>query len=74
MIKRYSEPTLHTRPPAICPKPGCEGKLFIPHEDGWQCFNCMKILYQDKQVSLRYHNAKGGRNGSPKNNKRSLNG
>ena len=37
---------LNTECPDICPKPGCNGKRFLPHEDGWQCFNCMKIIYK----------------------------
>jgi hypothetical protein len=69
MIKRYSEPNLHTKPPEVCPKPGCRGTLFIPHEDGWQCFNCMKIMYQDRQTSLRHQNSKDNRNGSLKHKK-----
>ncbi|MBN1862699.1 MAG: hypothetical protein JW790_03550 [Dehalococcoidales bacterium] len=40
------EPEPATAPPSVCTKPGCGGTVFIPHEDGWQCFNCMKIIYR----------------------------
>lgn len=40
------EPKLCSQAPSLCPKPGCGGGVFIPHEDGWQCFNCMKIIYR----------------------------
>lgn len=36
----------HPDPPKVCPKPNCHGTSFIPHEDGWQCLNCMKIIYR----------------------------
>ena len=39
-------------PPAICPRPGCGGRFFIAHEDGWQCWNCMKIIYRQPPVIL----------------------
>jgi hypothetical protein len=42
----HLEPDLKTECPAVCPKPGCGGTVFLPHEDGWQCFNCMKIIYK----------------------------
>jgi len=29
----------HCNRPGSCPK--CGKSLFIYHEDGWQCFNCM---------------------------------
>ena len=32
--------------PSGCSKPNCNGKRFIRHEDGWQCLNCMKIIYK----------------------------
>jgi len=32
-----------TMPPQFCPKCGLD--YFIPHEDGWQCWHCMKIIY-----------------------------
>jgi hypothetical protein len=40
------EPEPAATPPSVCTKPGCGGTVFIPHEDGWQCFNCMKIIYR----------------------------
>jgi hypothetical protein len=40
------EPKLYQQAPSVCTKPGCGGTVFIPHEDGWQCFNCMKIIYK----------------------------
>jgi len=43
------EPKLYILPPSVCTKPGCGGTFFIPHEDGWQCFNCMKIIYKASQ-------------------------
>lgn len=33
--------------PSVCTKPNCKGSRFIFHEDGWQCLNCMKIIYRD---------------------------
>jgi ribosomal protein S27AE len=33
--------------PSFCPKCNCQGKYLIPHEDGWQCWNCMKIIYKN---------------------------
>ena len=49
MSEKLTEPDLFTHPPRVCPKPGCGGTVFIPHEEGWQCFNCMKILYKASQ-------------------------
>jgi hypothetical protein len=46
----YPEPELLTEPPAVCTKPGCGGRLFIPHEEGWQCWNCMKIIYRSRPL------------------------
>ena len=46
MISKLLEPELYKEAPSLCTKPGCGGKEFIPHEDGWQCFNCMKIIYK----------------------------
>ena len=43
---RFREPKLYTQEPFVCTKPGCGGALFIKHEDGWQCLNCMKIMYK----------------------------
>ncbi len=44
------------KPPAVCPRPKCEGTYFIPHEDGWQCWNCMKIIYKDSPLPPDYNN------------------
>jgi hypothetical protein len=41
---------VRTRPPEICPKPFCHGTTFIIHEEGWQCLNCMKVIYRYKKV------------------------
>ena len=46
MTGKLLEPKLYEETPAVCTKPGCGGMVFIPHEDGWQCFNCMKIIYK----------------------------
>jgi hypothetical protein len=43
------EVQLYTQAPAVCTKPGCGGTVFIPHEDGWQCFNCMKVIYKSNE-------------------------
>ncbi|MFC2024395.1 hypothetical protein ACFLTJ_02295 [Chloroflexota bacterium] len=40
------------KPPPVCPKPWCRSDYFIPHEDGWQCWNCMKIIYQGDPLPL----------------------
>ena len=48
MVEQLLEPKLYESPPAVCTKPGCGGTIFLPHEDGWQCFNCMKIIYKYK--------------------------
>jgi len=43
--------TIHAnKPPQVCPKPYCYGATFIRHEDGWQCLNCMKVIYRHKPV------------------------
>jgi len=54
-----------SKPPEICTKPYCHGTYFVKHEDGWQCLNCMKIIYKYRPVvdfeqreasgSHRYH-------------------
>ena len=31
--------------PEVCTKPDCECTKFLRHEDGWQCWNCFKIIY-----------------------------
>ena len=51
MTGKLLEPQLYNEAPSKCTKPGCEGTLFIPHEDGWQCFNCMKIIYKVSEGS-----------------------
>jgi hypothetical protein len=48
MTGKLLEPELYGQAPSVCTKPGCGGTVFIPHEDGWQCFNCMKIVYKAK--------------------------
>ena len=50
MQETFLEPKLYKHAPSVCPKPGCGGRGFIPHEDGWQCFNCMKIIYRDNDT------------------------
>lgn len=45
-VEKMIEPELYEKPPEVCPKEECNGTFFIPHEDGWQCFNCMKIIYK----------------------------
>jgi ribosomal protein S27AE len=50
MIERFLEPELYEKPPSVCPKADCGGTFFISHEDGWQCFNCMKIIYKDNTM------------------------
>jgi Zn ribbon nucleic-acid-binding protein len=35
-----------SRAPSVCPKCNYQGKYMMPHEDGWQCWNCMKIIYE----------------------------
>ncbi len=44
--KNIPQVTTYSEPPAVCPKPNCGCTNFIPHEDGWQCLNCMKIIYR----------------------------
>ena len=39
-----------SKPPQVCPKPNCECTIFIRHVDGWQCLNCMKIIYRKQLV------------------------
>ena len=46
MKAKLLEPELYTEAPRVCLKPGCEGTIFLRHEEGWQCFNCMKIVYK----------------------------
>ena len=49
MKVRFLEPHYVNKCPTSCPKPNCEGTIFLPHEEGWQCFNCMKIIYKATQ-------------------------
>ena len=46
MVETLIEPKLYEKQPSVCPKENCGGTIFLPHEDGWQCFNCMKIVYK----------------------------
>jgi len=46
MGEKLLKPKLYSQAPSVCTKPGCGGTFFIPHEDGWQCFHCMKIIYK----------------------------
>ena len=46
MMDKWLEPDLYSEAPAVCIKPGCGGTAIVPHEDGWQCFSCMKIIYK----------------------------
>jgi len=48
IMKERLEPKMYLHTPPICPKPGCGCTIVIPHEDGWQCLNCMKIIYKAK--------------------------
>lgn len=43
----------YNKAPHLCTKSGCGGTVFITHEDGWQCFNCMKIIY--KTTAMKKH-------------------
>jgi hypothetical protein len=53
MTGKLLEPKLYNQAPSVCNKSGCGGTVFIPHEDGWQCFNCMKIIYKATEVSKK---------------------
>jgi ribosomal protein S27AE len=48
--KRVLERRNLSEPPRVCPKPNCGGTHFVYHEDGWQCWNCMKIIYRDQPL------------------------
>jgi hypothetical protein len=52
------EPKYATSPPTACSKPDCKGMFFIPHDDGWQCWNCMKIVYRDQSILSNMLNSK----------------
>jgi hypothetical protein len=49
VIERFPGPELYKTPPSVCTKASCGSTVFIPHEDGWQCFNGMKIIYKANQ-------------------------
>ncbi len=49
MSGKILKPKLYNEAPPGCTKLGCGGTVFIPHEDGWQCFNCMKIIYRNNE-------------------------
>jgi len=34
----------------VCPKCNYSGKFIVEHEDGWQCWNCMKIIYKNPPI------------------------
>jgi len=36
----------------VCPKCKYTGKYILAHEDGWQCLNCMKIIYRDQPLPI----------------------
>jgi len=44
--KKVPQRTHISKPPSVCPKPHCGSNYFISHEDGWQCWNCMQIIYR----------------------------
>ncbi len=50
-MRIMEEVKVETKCPEVCTKPGCGGRVFLPHEDGWQCFNCMKIIYKHPGVA-----------------------
>ena len=50
MIPALLEKEFKIKPPEVCPKPYCHSTTFIKHEDGWQCINCMKVIYRYKLV------------------------
>ncbi len=53
MRGKLLEPKLYNEAPQVCIKPGCGCTIFIPHEDGWQCFNCMKIMYKANEKAVK---------------------
>ena len=62
MEGNFLEPKLYNQAPSVCTKPGCGSKEFIPHEDGWQCFNCMKIIYKaNERVKTEIYAKRYGR-------------
>jgi hypothetical protein len=40
--------------PIVCPKCKYTGKYILAHEDGWQCLNCMKIIYRNQPLPIRH--------------------
>ena len=46
--------------PGVCPKPNCGGVVFFKHVDGWQCFNCNKIIYREEPVIGETENLREG--------------
>ncbi|MFC2024024.1 hypothetical protein ACFLTJ_00365 [Chloroflexota bacterium] len=48
--------TYLSRRPIACPKCKYTGKYIIAHEDGWQCFNCMKIIYSYRPLPKTHSN------------------
>ena len=54
MTQKLLERKLCSKEPDMCTKPGCRGTLFLPHEDGWQCFNCMNIIYKANEPKKIY--------------------
>lgn len=44
--------TYLSRKPIVCPKCKYTSRYILAHEDGWQCFNCMKIIYRDKPLPM----------------------
>lgn len=51
---KYLEPIFYTECPKVCTKPGCGGTAFLQHEEGWQCFNCMKVIHKANERNKIY--------------------
>jgi hypothetical protein len=63
MEGKFLEPKLYNQAPSMCTKPGCGSTAFISHEDGWQCFNCMKIIYKaNESIKTKISVKRYGRN------------
>lgn len=57
MNSEYSSKLSHSiKFPSSCSKPNCNGNHFIRHEDGWQCLNCMKIIYRHPPLPYIHNN------------------
>ena len=41
--------------PMVCPKCKYTARYIVTHEDGWQCLNCMKIIYKNKPMPITHH-------------------